>query len=164
MHYNFKVDYESMRSVFTIREFRAEDIEIVHSIMTRSLNQYYDPYELYSFHREWSSGQLVACDVFGTPIGALMSMKINCRKARIMMFAIESVYRNKGIGHMILNKFRFKALMEGITRITLEVRFENTSARRFYMRNGFSETAFLDSYYRDKGIGVRMDGPVQLNI
>ncbi|MCQ2056495.1 MAG: GNAT family N-acetyltransferase [archaeon] len=150
--------------MFTIREFQTEDAAIVYSIMKKSLDQYYDPYMLHYFHNEWSGGQLVACDVLGTPIGALMSTKINNRRARIMMLAIEPVYRNRGIGHMLLDKFRFKALMEGIIRITLEVRFENIKARRFYIKNGFSETAILNGYYQDKGKGVRMDGPVQLNI
>ena len=146
-----------------IRGFRDADSDAVYDITLRSLDEYFDPNVFSYFRTQWRTGQLVACDVTGRIVGFLTSTKLEGRKARIMMFAVDPEHRNMGIGRQLLDAFRMRALMEGYISIVLEVRTSNESARRFYRRNGFTETDILMKYYRDGGDGVRMVAPVQMN-
>jgi ribosomal protein S18 acetylase RimI-like enzyme len=106
----------------------------------------------------------VACDFAGRPIGFISAAKKTERQVRIMLFAVSPQYRDRGVGAQLLTALRMRAGMEGLTSITLEVRMTNIGARKFYRKHGLMETVVLPAYYQDGGEGVRMDGPVQLNI
>ncbi|MFA6710323.1 MAG: GNAT family N-acetyltransferase [Candidatus Methanomethylophilaceae archaeon] len=147
-----------------VREFRIEDSDELYDISMESFDEYYRPEVFYSFFVQWPAGQLVACDFAGKPVGFVSATKLFDGRVRILLFAVRPEYRSKGIGYRLLAALRMKALMEGIRNITLEVRPANEGARRFYRRNGFMETEVLLDYYQDGGDGIRMDGPVQLNI
>jgi ribosomal protein S18 acetylase RimI-like enzyme len=147
-----------------VREFRIEDRDELYSIALRSLDQYYDPSVFYYFYSQWPAGQLVACDFAGRPVGFMSTSRLGDGRARILLFAVSPEYRGKGVGRQLLDSFRIRARMEGVVSITLEVRDTNIKARKFYKLNGFMETTLLPDYYQDGGEGIRMDGPVQLNI
>ena len=142
-----------------VREFRPEDSEELYGIVLSSLDEQYEPTVFYYFHSQWPSGQLVVCDISGRPMGFLCSTKVGPNRARIMMFAVRSEYRNRGLGQLLLDRFRMNAMMNGMSTITLEVRPDNIRAIRFYKRNGFKETGVLPRFYKDGGDGIRMDGP-----
>lgn len=143
-----------------VRDMKDGDTDTVFSITSRSLDQYYDPSVFFYFRSQWASGQLVACDFSGRPVGFLTSTRLTGDSVRIMMFAVDPIYRSKGIGQSILNEFRRRAMMIGARNIVLEVRITNERARKFYRRNGFMETDILNNYYSDGGQGVRMVAPV----
>lgn len=149
--------------MFQIREYRDSDAEVLYNIALQSFDEYFDPSVFSYFRTQWRSGQLVACDLAGNPIGFISSTRLGGRKLRIMLFGVLPGYRNMGVGKQLLDSLRIKALMEGMISITLEVRTSNEDARRFYRRNGFMETDILRQYYRDGGDGVRMVAPVQMN-
>jgi len=97
-------------------------------------------------------------------VGFMSTSRLGDGRARILLFAVSPEYRGKGVGRQLLDSFRIRARMEGVVSITLEVRDTNIKARKFYKLNGFMETTLLPDYYQDGGEGIRMDGPVQLNI
>ncbi len=146
-----------------VREFRPEDADKLYSILLSSFDEFYRREVFFHFSSLWPQGQLVACDILGEPIGFLFSVRTGDNLGRIMLFAVSPQYRNKGIGQELLNRFRLVSMMSGIHGLTLEVRAENTSAMRFYRRNGFREAGVLYSFYQDGGSAIRMDGPVQMN-
>ena len=149
--------------MFQIRDFREGDTDALYDIALRSFDEYFDPSVFAYFRTQWRTGQLVACDVTGRPVGFIAGTRIESRKVRIMLFGVLPEYRNKGVGKQLLDAFRMRAMMEGYISIVLEVRTSNIGARRFYLRNGFRETDILMQYYRDGGDGVRMAAPVQMN-
>ena len=149
--------------MFQIRDFREGDTDALYDIALRSFDEYFDPSVFAYFRTQWRTGQLVACDVTGRPVGFIAGTRIESRKVRIMLFGVLPEYRNKGVGKQLLDAFRMRAIMEGYISIVLEVRTSNIGARRFYLRNGFRETDILMHYYRDGGDGVRMAAPVQMN-
>ena len=146
-----------------IREFRPEDADQLYSIMLTSFDEYYRHEVLFQFYSMWPRGQLVACDVLGTPIAFLFSTRVDNNTVRIMLFAVSQEYRNRGIGQEILNRFRMISMMSGVRNIILEVRDNNEAAKRFYRRNGFKEAGIIQNFYQDGGNGIRMEGSVQLN-
>ena len=146
-----------------IRGFMKGDTDDLYSIALRSFDEYFEPSVFSFFDTQWHNGQLVACDIMGKPVGFITSERQGSRKVRILLFGVLPEYRNKGVGKMLLDAFRIRAMLEGNIAITLEVRTSNTDARRFYKRNGFVETDILPHFYRDGGDGVRMSAPVQPN-
>ena len=146
-----------------IRGFMKGDTDDLYNIALRSFDEYFEPSVFSYFDTQWHNGQLVACDIMGKPVGFITSERQGSRKVRILLFGVLPEYRNKGVGKMLLDAFRMRAMLEGNIAITLEVRTSNTDARRFYKRNGFVETDILPHFYRDGGDGVRMSAPVQPN-
>ena len=146
-----------------IRDFREGDTDALYNIALKSFDEYFDPSVFSYFRTQWRTGQLVACDVTGKPVGFIAGTRVESRKVRIMLFGVLPDYRNQGIGKQLLDAFRMRAMLEGFVSIMLEVRTSNIEARRFYLRNGFRETDILIRYYRDGGDGVRMTAPVQMN-
>ena len=146
-----------------IRGFMIGDVDALYNIALDSFDEFFEPSVFSYFDTQWHSGQLVACDTMGKPIGFITSQKLGSRKVRILLFGVAPEYRNKGVGKQLLDAFRTTAMMEGNISMTLEVRTTNLEARNFYKRNGFVETDILPHYYRDGGDGVRMTAPVQNN-
>ncbi len=144
-----------------IRNYAEGDSDEVYSIALSSLDEMYDPSVFFYFHSQWPEGQLVACDDSLRPIGFLFSARID-KEAKIMMFAVRSDKRNKGIGQVLMDHFREVAMMSGVSSITLEVRTTNTDAMRFYHKNGFRDKEILHHFYKDGGDGLRMVGGLNI--
>lgn len=145
-----------------IREFALGDVKGLHDITLKSMDEFYKPEVFYDFYSRWPAGQLVACNVIGKPVGYISTAIVDDWVARILLFAVDPEYRGRGIGAQLLSAFRMKVVMSGVRYITLEVRTENHSARKFYKKNGFTETSVYENYYQDGGAAIRMDGPAQL--
>lgn len=147
-----------------IRDFRLSDIDDVYRIASASLDESYSPDVFKYFYMQWPAGQLVLCTPNDIPIGFISSAKIDRDTARIMMFAVDPMFRSRGLGRTLINAFRNKALIDGIRIITLEVRETNERAIRFYRKNGFMPSELLPGFYNDGGTAVKMLSSVQLNI
>ena len=64
-------------------------------------------------------------------------------------FSVTSAFRGRGIGTALINSAEEYAKENGITRAVLHVEKTNVSARRFYLRHDYSESA-------DEGSRIRM--------
>ena len=67
--------------------------------------------------------------------------------AHLLLFGVEPVYRNRGIGTSLLNWLEATAATAGIELIFLEARTNNRPARAFYAARGYRELAKLQRYY-----------------
>jgi ribosomal protein S18 acetylase RimI-like enzyme len=54
------------------------------------------------------------------------------------------------------------ALTAGIAGVDLELREANRGARRFYINQGFAETARVSGYYRGVETAVRMQREIRI--
>ena len=140
-----------------IRPMRLEDMNDLYDITLMSLDEAFLPDVFFGFYQQWPDGQFVSCDFAGKAIGYLCSVRLVDGGARIMMFAVNPAYRGRGKGSELLSALINRARMERIRYITLEVREENLSARKFYRGKGFVEISTLRGYYSDGGNGIRMD-------
>ena len=71
------------------------------------------------------------------------------KTTHIMILAVESAYRRKGIGSKLLERVVEITEMLPINLIRLEVRLTNTSAITFYEEYGFKITGTIEQYYDD---------------
>src|SRR5438552_1682303 len=89
-----------------IRPFVPNDIPAVASIVREALRENY-PTSLYlDIHRWWRDGFLVA-DLDGHPVGFLAAVISADGQARILMFAVTSGFRRRGIGSQLMNAVGF---------------------------------------------------------
>ena len=140
-----------------IRPMRLDDMNDLYDITLMSLDEAFLPDVFFGFYQQWPDGQFVSCDFLGKAIGFLCSVRLDDGGARIMMFAVHPSYRGQGKGRELIDAMVTKARMLRIRYITLEVREENVSARKFYRGKGFVEVSTLRRYYSDGGNAIRMD-------
>ena len=140
-----------------IRPMRRDDLNDLYDITLMSLDEAFLPDAFFGFYQQWPEGQFVSCDFLNKAIGFLCSVRLMDGGARVMMFAMHPNYRGRGKGTELLNALITRSRMEGIRYITLEVREENLSARKFYKGRGFIEVGTLERYYSDGGSAIRMD-------
>lgn len=72
-------------------------------------------------------------------------------EAHIVSLGVLPEHRRKGGGQRLLADFVRICRMEGVSRLTLQVRRSNTSARRLYVRNEFTNFGIRRNYYSDNG-------------
>ena len=138
-----------------IRPFVPNDIPAVASIVREALRENY-PTSLYlDIHRWWRDGFLIA-DLDGHPVGFLASVITADGQARILMFAVTSGFRRRGVGSAMMNAFLQACAMRGLKRIELEVRVSNAEAIAFYKRYGFEIAGALPRFYTDGEDGYKM--------
>lgn len=140
-----------------IRPMRYEDMNDLYDITLMSLDEAFLPDVFFGFYQQWPEGQFVSSDFLGRAVGYLCAVRLLDGGARIMMFAVHPSLRGRGKGTELLDALIMRARMEGMRYITLEVREENLSARKFYKGKGFIEVSVLERYYSDGGSGIRMD-------
>ncbi|HLQ42178.1 MAG TPA: GNAT family N-acetyltransferase [Thermoplasmata archaeon] len=138
-----------------VRPFVPNDIPAVASIVREALRENY-PTSLYlDIHRWWRDGFLVA-DLEGHPVGFLAAVISADGQARILMFAVTSVFRKRGFGSQLMNAFVQVCAMRGIRSVELEVRISNDEAIHFYKKYGFEIAGLLEKFYTDGEDGYKM--------
>jgi ribosomal-protein-alanine N-acetyltransferase len=99
-------------------------------------------------HAEWLDGFLVA-ELDGVVIGFLVLVITLEGEGRVFALAVDSRYRGKGVGRLLL-KAAFTTLRKlRIGFVRLEVRVGNQIAQRLYRSMGFMEIGFIPFYYKD---------------
>jgi ribosomal protein S18 acetylase RimI-like enzyme len=69
--------------------------------------------------------------------------------------AVKSLYRGRGVGHLLLERAEEIARKEGLNKLALRVAIENTGARKLYESFGFETKAmYLESNKRVKYVGA----------
>lgn len=141
---------------FYIRRMTANDIDGVFAVLNLNLTDYFAPEVVAFFLAQWPEGQFVAESVTGEIAGALCGARLGGNRASISLLAVDSRFRGRGAGTMLLDALRRACMMEGLTTIQLEVRTGNSSAIEFYKHHGFVLAENLPCYYSDGGDGYRM--------
>ena len=76
--------------------------------------------------------------------------------AHLLLFGVEPIYRNRGIGSCLLNWLESTATTAGIELIFLEARVTNSVARAFYKARGYRELETVPRYYSGREDAVRI--------
>jgi ribosomal-protein-alanine N-acetyltransferase len=144
------------QGAFSLRAFRPRDVGRIAEIVAEGLREHYEPSLYSSLSQAWPQGFLVAVDPAGVPRGFLLGVNQVPEEGRILMFAVDRDWRQRGLGSALMSRFIELCRERGLRRVTLEVRVGNVNAIRFYTRFGFSVTDLLPSYYSDGENGYQM--------
>ena len=83
-------------------------------------------------------------------------MQFGEERGHLSLLAVRPDCQRQGVGRRMLEWLTDSALTAGIASIHLELRENNSGARRFYLEQGFAETARIPGYYRGTETAVRM--------
>jgi len=91
-------------------------------------------------------------------------MQFGEERAHLSLLAVRPDCQRLGIARRMLEWLTESALTAGIASVHLELRESNLGARRFYLAQGFDETARIPGYYRGVETAVRMRREIRVNI
>ena len=138
-----------------LRDFREKDIDDINILTEQAFGVRHD-YALYSeFHNSWKKGFIVI-ENFWRVLGFAIAIRQKQNEIRLMMLAVNSKFRRRGIGTFLMREIIKRANIEGMYKIRLEVKVSNKSAIRFYSRFGFVITSRIPHYYDDGEDGFLM--------
>src|SRR5215831_9995474 len=92
----------------------------------------------------------------GTEIVGFGVMEYLDVEAHLLLFGVEPIYRNRGVGTTLLAWLESTAATAGIELIFLEARVSNAAARAFYKSRGYRELAIMRRYYSGREDAVRI--------
>ena len=92
----------------------------------------------------------------GKRLAGFAIMQFGDERAHLSLLAVHPDHQRQGVGGCMLDWLTASALTAGIAGIHLELRETNLAARRFYLNQGFAETARIPGYYRGIETAVRM--------
>jgi len=92
----------------------------------------------------------------GPRIIAFAIMYFGDEHAHLNLLAVRPAHQRTGVGTRLVDWLIESAQVAGIAAVTLELRTSNDEARRFYLAQGFSDTAYIPGYYRGAETAVRM--------
>ena len=72
------------------------------------------------------------------------------KMGHILNIAVDTSHRRRGLGTRLMEEIESRFRERNATRVTLEVRESNTSARSFYQSRGYAETGRVRAYYPDE--------------
>jgi [ribosomal protein S18]-alanine N-acetyltransferase len=139
----------------------ARDVEEIMPIMTSAFDAHYG--------EAWTAAQcagilslpaswLLIARIGATPIGFALARHV-LDEAELLLIAVKPSFQGKGAGRCLLEQVVADSRANGVSKMHLEVR-DNNAARRFYARNGFSQTGVRKNYYR--GIAGQLTDSVTL--
>jgi ribosomal-protein-alanine N-acetyltransferase len=77
--------------------------------------------------------------------------------AHLLLFAVRSAHRRRGVGSAILRWLEEVARAAGAKRIRVECTRENSSGRNFYCEHGYHELDITKKMYRGLKDGVHLE-------
>jgi len=83
-------------------------------------------------------------------------MDFRDQHAHLNLLAVAPAFRRRGIARALLEWLETTALVAGIVDITLEVRAQNGSGRRFYQQLGYREFKQIPRYYSGRETAYRL--------
>ncbi len=88
---------------------------------------------------------------------AFAAMRYEMEQAHLLLLAVLPAVRRRGIAAHLMHWLERTARTAGISRIRLEVRAGNETARAFYRHLGFRELEYLPRYYSTQEAAMRME-------
>lgn len=83
-------------------------------------------------------------------------MEFSDEDAHLSLLAVQPQFRRIGVARTLLSWLEASAMVAGIVRITLEVRAQNGSGRRFYAKLGYEEVEQVPRYYSGRETAYRL--------
>ena len=132
-----------------IERMRSEDVDTVHAI-ERAV--FPDPWERTAFEEETRRRDTMAFPLVARRAGAVVGYLISWfvhDEVHLANIAVQASDQHRGVGQRLLDRILAEGVLRKSAYVTLEVRWSNDRAIRFYRKNGFREVAVRRGYYRN---------------
>lgn len=131
-----------------IKDMTLEHLETIKDV----LNSEFDDFWNYNILKEELNSQnscyIVA--LLNNEIVGFAGIKFIVNEADIMNIVTKNIFRNQGIGKLLLENLIQLAKSLNLTSITLEVNEENAPAIHLYKKFGFEILGIRKNYYQNK--------------
>jgi ribosomal-protein-alanine N-acetyltransferase len=124
------------------------------SLIERGLPWTWTPERVSGHIRRRDSTVLIA-KANGNLVGFAM-MQFDDDTAHLNLLAVVPGFRRQGVASQLLTWLHQAALVAGTFTIHVEMRADNTPARRFYLSMGYQEIGYERGYYDDVEDAVKM--------
>lgn len=130
----------------TVRTMTMADIEAIYDLECRSFSM---PWSLESLKKEIENqlAYYVVVEEESNIVGYGGLWGI-LGEGEVTNIAVDTDYRGKGYGQLIMDGLLEHSNKQGFERITLEVRSSNEVAKKLYLKNGFHQIAVRKNYYQ----------------
>ncbi len=135
-----------------VRKFKYEDLEEVYRIAKSSLEE---DYTIDFFIYLWQFAEFLVAERNGKVVGFLIAIKPSSNEMRILMLAVDKLYRRKGIGSSLIKELILRH--PELRKIYLEVKVNNIEAIKFYEKHGFRIKEKIDDFYTDGSSAYLME-------
>jgi ribosomal-protein-alanine N-acetyltransferase len=141
------------------RLFNPSELGAIIEITKKNLTERYNDFVFLDIQRSWPSAFIVGMSdhsIAGFICGGISGEK----EARILMLAVDTPFRNNGIGTGLMSLFEEEALKVKVNKVKLEVRTDNLEGINFYKNHGYLISSLLPSYYNDGSDAYTMEKPL----
>jgi len=91
----------------------------------------------------------IVATINGFVVGYIAGFLASERVGRIFSLAVHPAYQRRGVGGNLLEEIIDMFRRMGVLEVTLEVRSDNITAKRFYEIHGFFQFGLAEKYYND---------------
>ncbi len=154
-----------MQVSFTLRPFKATDLDQVMNINRRCLPENYSTYFFLDLHERFPETFIVAEDKSvivgyimcrietGAPDFGSLSFK---KKGHVISIAVLPEYRRQGVAYALMKEAMQAMLRLKAKECYLEARVSNTPAVKLYQKMGFKVTQTIQGYYANREAAYKM--------
>lgn len=138
-----------------IDKFSELDLDNLMDFLDDNITENYEKGVFLTIMKRWPEGFLVVRSnnkISGVACGAIQPNS----KLRVLIIALATEFRRKGLGKKLLNMMIEESLDYGVKKVTLEVR-KDSQAILFYRKLNFSSVDVLPCYYQDGCDGIVME-------
>ncbi len=138
------------------RLFNPSQLGEIIEITKKNLTERYNDFVYLDIQKSWPSAFIVGMSD-QTMAGFICGGITGEKEARILMLAVDTPFRNNGIGTGLMTIFEQEAIKVKVSKVRLEVRTDNQGAIDFYKKHGYSISSLLPSYYNDGSDAYTME-------
>ena len=92
---------------------------------------------------------------------AVLLLRRKISSARLYSLAVAPEHRGLGVATAMLQSLEHAAAASGTSSLRLELREDNRTAAKLYLRNGFRKMSQTPGYYADGATALRLAKPLQ---
>ena len=146
--------------IFSIQQASPTDLETLSNIEQECFtSEAFSKTQIASLLKAPTSVSLLAKageQVVGFIIGSVNDFG-EIKLGHIVTIDVVPEYRRKGVGMLMLQKVEREFQYAGVKVCYLEVRADNTAAKKLYQKRGYRQVEVLDDYYYRGGHGIRLE-------